>query len=50
MKRATIFLVSVILSGDFFLVACSREKKAKEVGDEMAGHGMPTQWKFTNGP
>ncbi|MGH7775514.1 MAG: c-type cytochrome [Candidatus Binatia bacterium] len=47
MKRAIIFLVLMVLSGEFFLVACSREKKGKEAGGQMAGHGMPTQWKFT---
>ncbi len=47
MKRGIIFIVSMIVSGVFFLVSCSKEQKQKEVGTGMAEHGMAASWKFT---
>lgn len=47
MKRGIIFIVSMTVSGVFFLVSCSREQKQKEAGTGMAEHGMAASWKFT---
>ena len=47
MKRGIIFIVSMTVSGVFFLVSCSKEPKQKEAGTEMAEHGMAASWKFT---
>jgi mono/diheme cytochrome c family protein len=46
LKRATRFVVLLIVSGFFSLVSCSKQEKQKETGD-MAGHGMAADWKFT---
>ena len=46
MKRGIIFLVSMIVSGVVFVVSCSKQEKQKET-EEMAGHGMASEWKFT---
>lgn len=47
MKLGIIFIVSMIVSGVFFVVSCSKEQKQKEAGTGMAEHGMQQGWKFT---
>lgn len=47
MKQGIIFIVSMIVSGVFFLVSCSREQKQKEAGQGMPEHGMQASWQFT---
>ena len=47
MKQGIIFIVSMIVSGVFFLVSCSKEQKQKEAGQGMPEHGMQASWQFT---
>lgn len=47
MKRGIIFIVSMIVSGVFFLVSCSKEQKQKEASQGMPEHGMQASWQFT---
>ena len=46
MKRGTMFVVLMIVSGVFPFLSCSKQEKQKET-KEMAGHGMASDWKFT---
>jgi mono/diheme cytochrome c family protein len=47
MRRKTILILLMILSGNSLLASCSKEQKQREAGGGMAQHGMSADWKFT---
>lgn len=47
MRRKTILILLMILSGNSLLASCSKEQKQTEAGGGMAEHGMSADWKFT---
>jgi mono/diheme cytochrome c family protein len=47
MRRKTVLILLMILSGNSLLASCSKEQKQREAGGGMAEHGMSADWKFT---